>query len=178
MVRISRVCLVGWMLVAAAAAGEAQESKSGVAAKALVAALEVAQLDSIAVKDPSGADVYVGALYIKGFQLLVISGAYSAPAYMDGRLSRKEYRDAYIDLNGATAPATRMLIEDLGADGLRARRDDNQPFDSVDTGGKRTLFDGDWKKQRLSEEEYMKIFAAADSRYAEMLTALIAQVKP
>jgi hypothetical protein len=187
MVKISRACrpskmataacLAACMFVAAATRGEAQESKSGAAAKALVAALEGAQLDSIAAKDPTGADVYVGALYIKGFQLLVVSGAYAAPAYMDGRLSRKEYRDAYIDLNGATAAESRMLIEDLGADGLRADREDNQPFDSVDTGGKRTMFDGDWKKQRLTEDEYMKVFAATDARYADILNALLGQVK-
>jgi hypothetical protein len=165
------------MLVAAAAAGDAQESKSGAAAKALIAALEAAQLDSIAAKDPSGADVYVGALYIKGFQLIVVSGSYAAPPYMDARLSRKEYRDAYIDLNGATAAATRMLIEDLGADGLRADRKDDQPFDSVETGGKRTMFDGDWKKQKLNEDEYLKIFATTDARYADILNALLAQVK-
>jgi hypothetical protein len=177
MVTLSRVRLAGWMLAAAVAVGEAQEAKSGAAAKALVAALEAAQLDSIAAKDPTGADTYVGALYIKGFQLIVVSGSYAAPPYMDSRLSRKEYRDAYIDLNGATAPATRMLIEDLGADGLRARREDDQPFDSVDTGGKRTQFDGDWKKQKLDEEEYLKIFAATDARYETILNALLKQLK-
>jgi hypothetical protein len=177
MVTLSRVCLAGWMLVAAVAVGEAQETKSGAAAKALVAALEAAKLDTIAGKDPSGPDVYVGALYIKGLQLLVVSGAYPSPPYMDARLARKEYRDAYIDLNGATAAGTRMLIEDLGADGLQVKRDNDQPFDSVDSGGKRTQFDGDWKKQRLSEEEYMKIFAAADARYEAILNVLITQVK-
>ena len=43
--------------------------------------------------------------------------------------------------------------------------------------GKRTAFDGDWKKQQLSEQEYMKTFSAADERYAQMLTALLAQLK-
>ena len=43
--------------------------------------------------------------------------------------------------------------------------------------GKRVMFDSDWKKQKISEEEYMKTFADADERYAAMLTALLAQTR-
>jgi hypothetical protein len=38
-------------------------------------------------------------------------------------------------------------------------------------------FDGEWRQQQLSEEEYQKAFAAADARYVQMLTALLAQLK-
>jgi hypothetical protein len=38
-------------------------------------------------------------------------------------------------------------------------------------------FDGDWKKQKLSEEEYRKRFAAADQQYSQLLTALLAELK-
>jgi hypothetical protein len=38
-------------------------------------------------------------------------------------------------------------------------------------------FDNDWRKQKLSEEDYMKAFSTADQRYSEILTALIAQLK-
>ena len=54
---------------------------------------------------------------------------------------------------------------------------EGEPFDGYDVGGKRISFDGDWKKQQLSEDDYMKAFAAADEKYSEMLTALIAQAK-
>ena len=47
----------------------------------------------------------------------------------------------------------------------------------VEMGGKRTMFDGDWKKQKLSEQDYLKAFSAADERYAEILAALLAQAK-
>ena len=170
-------CLAAALLAIVAGPALAQESKSGPLAKQLVAALEAAKLDSIAAKDPSSPDVYIGALYIPGFQLLVVSGSYSAPVLLDTRIGKKEYRDVYIDLNSASAPATRMLIEDLGADGLKARRDENQPFDSVDASGKHVMFDSDWKKQKLSEEDYMKTFGVADERYIKMLTALLAQAK-
>ena len=39
------------------------------------------------------------------------------------------------------------------------------------------MFDGEWKKQKLSEEVYMTNFGVADERYAQILTALLAQAK-
>jgi hypothetical protein len=167
--------VVGAVLFAASPV-VAQESKSAPLAKQLVSALDAAKTDSIAAKDPSNQDVYLGALYIKGSQLLVISNKYAVPAALDGRLAKKEYRDLYIDLN-SSPPNNRVFVEDLGADGLKARRDDNQLFDSVEINGTRTMLDGDWKKQKLSEDEYMKTFSAADDRYSQILTALLAQLK-
>jgi hypothetical protein len=70
-----------------------------------------------------------------------------------------------------------MFVEDLGANGLRAKREDGQPQDSVDAGGRQTTFDGDWRRQKMSQDEYMKAFAAADESYARMLTALVEQLK-
>jgi hypothetical protein len=169
-------CLAGALVAILTSPAVAQESKSASIAKQLVAAMEAAKLDTIAAKDPSAPDIYVGALYIPGFQLLVISGSYSVPVLLDARISKKEYRDVYIDLNSASAPASRTLIEDLGADGLKAKREENQGFDSVDTSGTHVSFDSDWKKQKISEEEYMKAFAAADERYARMLAVLLAQI--
>ena len=67
--------------------------------------------------------------------------------------------------------------EALRANGLAAKPKDNEPFDTVEVAGKRVAFDGDWKKQQLSEQDYMKAFADADARYSQMLAALIAQVK-
>jgi hypothetical protein len=175
MTPLTRGCAVVMFLALIGDAALAQTSKSGPLAKQLVAALEAAKLDSIAAKDPAGPDVYVGALYITGFQLLVVSGSYAAPALLDARISKKEYRDTYMDLTGASSPATRIMIEDLGADGLKAKREDNAPFDVVSTAGKSTQFDTEWRKQKLSEEEYMKAFSAADDRYASILQALIVQ---
>jgi hypothetical protein len=39
------------------------------------------------------------------------------------------------------------------------------------------MFDGEWGRQKMSEQDYMKAFSGADERYAEMLTVLIAQLK-
>lgn len=174
---LSLIGVVGLWLIAAPIGASAQESKSAPLAKQLVAALDAAKLDSIAAKDPAAPDVFIGALYIPGAQLLVISGQYSAPALLSERLARKEYRDIYVDLNGAATPATRVFVEDLGADGLQFKNEDRPP-DSIETIGKRTTLDHDWKRQKLSEEDYMKAFGTVDARYAQMLTALLKQIKP
>jgi hypothetical protein len=154
-----------------------QESKSAALAKQLVAALDAAKLDSLAAKDPSGGDTFIGVLYIPGFQLLTVSAKYTAPALLEARIGKKEYRDVYIDLNSAGSPGTRVFVEDLGPDGLKARREENRPFDSVEMNGKRTTFDSDWRSQKLSEQDYLKAFSAGDERYSEMLGALLAQLK-
>ena len=169
--------LVLGLLVISAAVTSAQESKSAALAKQLSTALDGRKMDSMAAKDPASADTYIGVLYVPGLQLLTISGRYSAPALLDTRLEKREYRDVYIELNGAATAGTKVFIEDLGADGLKARREDNQPPDNFEAAGKRLSFDGDWRKQQLSEQDYQKAFAAADAQYAQLLTALLAQLK-
>ena len=155
----------------------AQESKSAPLAKQLAAALDAAKLDCVAAKDPSAPDVFVAALYFPGVQLLVVSGKYSVPQLLNERLAKKEYRDTYLDLNGASVPASKIFLEDPGADGIKAKRDENQAFDSYEADGKRIMFNSDWKAQKMSEQDYMKMFAGADERYTQILTALIAQLK-
>jgi hypothetical protein len=174
---LARGTLVALSVLGSAQWATAQESKSAPLAKQLVSALEAAKLDSVAAKDPSGSDVYVGALYIKGLQLLTIAAAYSAPALLDARITKKEYREVYIDLNASGTAGSKTFVEDLGVDGLKAKREDNQAFDSVEMGGKRTSFDNDWRRQQLSEQDYMKAYEAADERYSQMLTALLAELK-
>jgi hypothetical protein len=83
----------------------------------------------------------------------------------------------YLDLNGASVADSKVFIEDPGADGFKAKREDNTAFDQCEIGGKRTMFDGDWKKQKMSEQDYMKSFSTADDRYAQILAALLAQIK-
>lgn len=154
----------------------AQESKSAAPAKELVALLEARKLDSIAAHHPGGPDQFVAALHFPG-QLLVVWARYSAPALLNEKIIKEQYRDVYIDLNSAADPETRVLVTDLGADGLKARREENEPFDQQDAGGKGIQFDGDWREDKMSEQEYMKAFADADQAYAQALTALIGQLK-
>lgn len=154
----------------------AQESKSAALASELVKLLDARKLDSIAAKG-EGADQFVGALYFAGSQLLVVSARYSVPQRMNDNLVQKNYRDVYIDLNSASIPESKVFISDLGANGLQSRREDNQPFDTVDMGGKSYSFDGDWGRAKISEQEYTKAFQTTDAEYARMLEALVAELK-
>ena len=174
---LARGCLAGALVVSTCGAAAAQEAKSPPLAKQLAAALSAAKLDSVAAKDPQRPNSYIGALHIPGVQLLVIAAEYPAPALLDPRLAKGEYREVYIDLNASGVPGSRVFVEDLGANGLFAKPTDNIPMDMYEASGKRLMFDGEWGRQKMSQQEYMKGFAGADERYAEMLTVLLAQLK-
>lgn len=155
---------------------EAQESRSSAVAKEVAALLQQRKLDSIAARHPTQSDQFIAALYFPG-QLLVVWARYSAPAVLNEKLVRREFRDVYIDLNSASIPDSKVLITDLGADGLKARREPNQPFDQQDAGGKGISFDGNWREDKMSEQDYMKIFSEADEGYAAALQALLNELK-
>ena len=160
------------MVVAPAAA----QDRSAALAKELTGLLQERKLDSIAARHPAAADQFVAALYFPG-QLLVVWARTSAPAVVNEKLIRREFRDVYIDLNSASIPESRVMISDGGADGLRATREANQPFDSHDANGKGIRFDGNWREDRMSEQDYMKMYAQADQAYIAALEALLNELK-
>jgi hypothetical protein len=156
---------------------QAQDPKSVALVKELTQLLDQAKIDAIAAKDPAAPDVFVAALYYPGTQLLVVSAKYAVPSILIERLAKKDFREVYTDLNSAAVEGSRALVMDIGADGLRPKKDNNR-FDTCDIGAKSYVFDGDWKKQKMaSEDEYSAAFAEADAKYSKMLTALIAQAK-
>jgi hypothetical protein len=155
----------------------AQESKSAAVAKELVQMLDGAKLDSVAVADPAAPGTFVAALYIPGTQLLVVSAKYAAPPLLVDRITAKDYRGVYVDLQSASVRGSKVFVQDQGADGLAPKPPGDQAADSWDEGDKSTTFDGDWKKAKVAETEYVKTFADADGRYAKMLSMLLAQAK-
>lgn len=174
--RLFAVAACGALVVGPAVAF-AQASKSSVAAKELSETLDRLKLDSIAAADPSDPGTYVAALYFPGAQLLVVSAKYSAPVLLDAKLTKKEYRDIYIDLSSASIPETKVFIMDQAANGLHYKPEDDDPADSLEQANKTTMFDGEWRKAKLTEEDYTKAFSAADARYAQILTLLAEQAK-
>jgi hypothetical protein len=167
----------GVLALSFAAPATAQESKSSVAAKELGDVLDRLKLDSIAAADPADPGTYVAALYFPGAQMLVVSAKYSAPSLLNDKLTKKDFRDVYIDLSSASIAATKIFIMDQAANGLMFKPDNDQPADSWEHGKTTTSFDGDWKKAKITEEEYTKAFSAADTRYAQILSLLAAQAK-
>ena len=159
------------MVLVAGGAAAAQGSASEPLAQQLAAALDGAQLDSIAAKDTVGDDRFVAALFFPG-RLLVVSARYEVPVYAEEKIAIRNYRELYIDLNTASIVGTKILITDGGADGLH----DDDPADSADSGGRLVRFGGDWDGQQLSRDEYTTLFSEADAGYARMLRALLAEV--
>jgi hypothetical protein len=166
------IAVAGLLLTPPLASAQNHESKSAALATELTGLLEQMKLDSVAAQY---ADQFVGALYIPGTQLLVVS-AKGPPTHFGTLLKNKSYRDAYIDLNGM-ADASKLFFSDLGANGLRFKRENNQPYDTVDSAGKTYAFDGDWGKAKISEQDYAKTYDSYDTKYSEMLQALIAALK-
>lgn len=153
-----------------------QDTRSSAAAKELAQLMEKGQMDSVAAAMPDTPDKFVAAMVIPG-ELMVVCAQYSAPALLREKIMKKEYREVYVDLNSAATPKTRYFIEDLNTDGLVAKPDDNVGFDTFESPDGRMAFDGEWKKQKLSEDEYRKRFASADDLYGKMLSALLSQIK-
>jgi hypothetical protein len=176
MVNTCAALVVSAILVVPAAA-PAQDAKSPELVKQLTQMLDQKKLEAIAGADSKNLGTYVAALYFAGTQLLVVSGKYAAPPLLNEKIAKKDYRDVYIDLNSASVAGSKIFVMDLNADGLVAKPGDNQGTDSVEQGGKMFSFDGDWKKAKVSEAEYLKAFADADAAYAHVLELLIAQLK-
>jgi hypothetical protein len=173
----SCVACVAAVLCLATAPSAAQSPKSATAAKELTRLLESAKLDSIAAADPANPGAFVAALYISGSQLLVVSARYAAPSLLTAKIKTKEYRDIYIDLSAAAMAGTKEFIIDSNCDGLMSKPGDNGAPDSWEHGKQQVSFDGEWRKAKMSEEEYMKAYLEADERYARLIALLTTQVK-
>lgn len=160
-----------------APAAWAQEPVSAGPAKELTELLSSRKIDSIAARMPDSREEFVGALTFPG-QLMVVWAKTSAPAVVNEKLIRKEYREVYIDLNSASITETRHFVTDLGPDGLRWRPEQRQgPADSHDLGTKSLRFDGNWRAMKMKEDDYMKAHAEADAAYAKAIQALIDELK-
>ena len=153
--RLAAVCALA---VVVGAGGPALAQESAGLATELAELLSAAGLEAIAAKDTEGTDRFVAALAFPG-QLLVVSARYEVPMYVEAKIVRAQYREVYIDLNAASIAETKVLITDVGADGLSAEGD---AVDMLDTGSGPSKFDGD---------------PAADAQYSRMLRALIAQAR-
>ena len=149
----------------------AQESVSAPLAAELASLMMERQLEAVAGKDTADDDRYVAALFSPG-QFLVVSARYAAPALAWQKITNREFRELYIDLNQASITGTKILITDTGANGLRA---DDDTIDMVDSGAGILRLDNKPTEQQLSREEYRSAVTDADEQYARMLGVLIAQ---
>jgi hypothetical protein len=135
--------------------------------------LDEMKLDAVAATQ--GTDRFVAALYFQGSQLLVVGAKYSVPDRMNQLIGQRQYRDVYADLSSASEQATKIFVMDLGANGLKFKRENNEPFDTVDTSGGSVVFNGE--RGKLSEDDYKKVFVTSDEQYTSMLQALLVALK-
>ena len=168
---LSVIALAGCLLAPTSAS--AQDSKSAALAGELTKLLDQMKLDAVAAK--AGTDNYVAALYFQGSQLLVVGAKYSTPDRLNYLIGQKQYRDVYADLSSASEQSTKVFVMDLGANGLKFKRENNEPFDTVDASGASVTFNGE--RGKLSEDDYKKAFATSDEQYTNMLQALVAALK-
>jgi hypothetical protein len=154
---------------------QAQTSKSAAAAAELTKLLDEQKLDSFAARQ-SG-DQFVSVLYFSGSQLLVIGTKYSAPDRITYHILQKNYKDAYADLSSASEQSSKLFVMDLGADGLKFKREKNN-LDTADIAGRSVLFNGEWGgRAKITEADYRKTFETTDEQYAAMLQTLITALK-
>jgi len=165
------IALAGLLLVPSTLS--AQDSKSAAIAGELTRLLDEMKLDAVAAKQ--GTDRFVAALYFQGSQLLVVGAKYSVPDRMNSLIGQKQYRDVYADLSSASEQSTKVFVMDLGANGLKFKRENNEPFDTVDSSGSSVAFNGE--RGKLSEDDYKKAFATSDEQYSSMLQALLTALK-
>jgi hypothetical protein len=171
------VMLLSLAFVSVPAAARAQDAKSPELAKQLAELLDAKKIDAFAAADAQNAGTYVALLYFPGTQLLVVSAKYSAPRMLDDLLQKKDYRGVYVELSSASITATKVFVMDTFADGLVAKPNGGTASDSVERAGTQLTFDGEWKKAKQTEADYMKAFGECDHAYGQALQLLLAKLK-
>jgi hypothetical protein len=152
-------------------------SQSEHLAKRLGALMQSQKLDALLASETGAGDRFVAALFFPG-QMLVVSARYAQPVLLRERLLNREYRDIYLQLQGAGEAKDKLFVQDLGVDGLHLLRAPQRPVDVIyQAATVRTLLDGEWAKQGISEQEYRQRFQAVDGRYAVLLRALLKEAK-
>lgn len=161
----------------APSAARAQDAKSVELVKQLTGLLDQKKLDAIAVADSQTPGSYIAALYFPGTQLLVVTAKYSAPQLLTELLARKEYKAVYAELSSASVPGSKVLVNDIYANGLMLRPSGSNPPDSIESAASQATFDGGWRKAKITEADYVKAFSDAEAAYTRVLQALITQLK-
>lgn len=153
------------------AVGARELEPSSEAAREVVALMKAGNLDAFAAADPNVPDRFVAALLVPDVQLLVVAARSTAADYVRSQLADKRYREVYSTLHSAAVPESKLFFQDMGADGLSA--DGEGHIDIMyERGTTQTVFDGNWRGQKLSRSEYQEKLREADAEYSRMLGLL------
>ena len=175
---MKRVAPILCALLTAGSIVGAQTFASGDAARELMSSLERLGLEAIATVDPAEPGVFVAALKIQGGRLLVVQARHPSVDGLLQRLAARQYRDVYLDLQGTPTREGKVFVQDAGADGIFSTLPGSVDVDVLyEDGQRQTLFNGDVKTQHLTAAEYDARLAAADARYARLLTLLTSALR-
>jgi hypothetical protein len=155
------------------ATGATQAASADLAAE-VVRLMNERKVTAMSAPDPAESGRFVAAM-LAGSQLLVIRATYSAPTLIRERRLKNEHQQVYGDLHSAGDLKGRLFVIDSGADGLKLARDSSDV--AWRDGVTQTIFNLDWKAQKLKEADYRRTFEADEKAYAEMLSTLIAAMK-
>jgi hypothetical protein len=168
--------VVGCLVLGFAATASAQSSETSSAAAArLVDLMKGRGLSTVAAKDPQAPGRLVAAMLMPGVQLLVVGAQSTAAPFLESEIAKGSYGDVYGMLNSSAVADSKIFFQDMGCDGLTT---DHDGVDIMyERGRDQTIFDGDWKRQKLSRKDYEAKLQKADSDYARMLSLLATQLE-
>jgi hypothetical protein len=178
--RLMTMLVVATSLTGAAVAQVTPDTAA--AAKELTASLE-GQAEGvaprfIAANDPSDPERFVAAMLLPGIQLVIVSAEYPAPVLLRERLLTGKFQDAYQDLSAASVPESRLMIEDVRADGLAFRPGKGQAADVVIHGTDEPYrFDWQWRRNRIRQDDYMAKFEETRAEYLRLVGLLTEAAK-
>jgi hypothetical protein len=168
---VRRLALLVIPLLCVAAPGASRGATSPELARKLMSVMTERELQSFAARDPAAPDRFVAAMAFPGVQLLVVAARHRIPALVESQLARNQFGEVYAELQSAAIVESKLFFQDMGGDGLGGN------IEIVDVmyeqGTKQTLFDGDWKRMKLSKEDYEKKLSEADERYTQLLAILV-----
>lgn len=149
-------------------------AESGTVAKDLVTALSARQMDAIAMADPDEPGRFIAALVFPGVQMLVVSARHPMPALAQQQVAKRQFREVYSTLQEG-AGVGRWFFHDMECNGLAGTADGADVFYEGTDG--RTIFDGKWDTQSMTEAAYIEKHKVAEEQYNRALTLLLAATK-
>ena len=107
-------------------------------------------------------------MLIPDVQLLVVAAKSTAADYLASQIGQRQFQEVYATLNATAVPDTKLFFQDMGCDGLT-----DSGIDIMYEHGKdQTIFDRDWKRQKISKADYEAKVEKADDQYGQILALL------
>jgi hypothetical protein len=157
----------------AARASEDPEPKSASLAKQLVTAMAARQIEAMAAVDPAEPTRIIAALSFPGVQLLVMSSEHKSFDYLKLQIEKRQFREVYDALQFGP-PASRLFFHDIGCDGFVTGEYVDLYYEGA---SKRTMFDGNYMAQSMTELEYAEKRKTAEEKYVHSLNVLLEAIK-